>query len=75
MTSQLVSGDEIIVTVSDHESNIGPWAGLEGMGIKIRTWNIDRDNAATAIGRSTGIDEQAYPTGRRYSRFKYSRYH
>ena len=27
MRSQLSEGDEIIVTVSDHESNIGPWVG------------------------------------------------
>ena len=42
MREQLKPGDEIIVTVSDHESNIGPWNRLQEYGIKIRTWNLDR---------------------------------
>ena len=42
--SQLRPGDEIIVTVSDHESNIGPWVGLERAGINIRWWNLDRES-------------------------------
>ena len=44
MTPQLKPGDEIIVTVSDHESNIGPWVALESVGVQIRYWNIDRDS-------------------------------
>lgn len=44
MKSQLKPGDEIIITVSDHESNIGPWVGLEDAGIKIKTWLIDKDS-------------------------------
>ena len=42
MRSQLKAGDEIIVTVSDHESNIGPWVGLEEQGVKMITWNLDK---------------------------------
>ena len=41
MSSQLGPGDEIIVTVSDHESNIGPWVGLEKAGVIVRFWNIN----------------------------------
>jgi cysteine desulfurase family protein (TIGR01976 family) len=44
MTSQFRPGDEIIVTVSDHESNIGPWAGLESVGVKPVTWLLDKDS-------------------------------
>jgi cysteine desulfurase family protein (TIGR01976 family) len=44
MESQLNPGDEIIITVSDHESNIGPWVGLEDAGINIKTWLIDKDS-------------------------------
>lgn len=44
MKSQLSAGDEVVVTVSDHESNIGPWAGLEAIGVKVRTWNLDKDS-------------------------------
>ena len=43
MASQFSSGDEVIVTVSDHESNIGPWIGLESLGVKVRTWLVDKD--------------------------------
>jgi cysteine desulfurase family protein (TIGR01976 family) len=41
MRSQLAAGDEIIVTMADHESNIGPWDGLRDMGVVIRFWPID----------------------------------
>ncbi|MGI9205015.1 MAG: cysteine desulfurase-like protein [Woeseiaceae bacterium] len=43
MRSQIVPGDEIIITVSDHESNIGPWIGLEDAGATIKTWLIDKN--------------------------------
>jgi len=42
MRGQLRPGDEIVVTDSDHESNIGPWAELEAAGIGIRIWNVNR---------------------------------
>ncbi len=41
MRSQLSAGDEIIVTISDHESNIGPWDGLRDMGVVIKFWPLD----------------------------------
>jgi cysteine desulfurase family protein (TIGR01976 family) len=43
MASQFERGDEVIVTVSDHESNIGPWIGLENFGVKVRFWPLDKD--------------------------------
>jgi selenocysteine lyase/cysteine desulfurase len=43
MASQFERGDEVIVTVSDHESNIGPWIGLESLGVKVRFWPLDKD--------------------------------
>lgn len=43
MRSQLSPGDEIIITVSDHESNIGPWKRLEEFGIVIKTWELNRE--------------------------------
>lgn len=46
MASQFASGDEVIVTVADHESNIGPWVGLEKLGVKVRTWVPSCDSAA-----------------------------
>jgi len=44
MESQFRAGDEVIVTVSDHESNIGPWVGLEKLGVKIKFWNVNRES-------------------------------
>ncbi len=43
MQSQLSKGDEIIVTVADHESNIGPWDRLQSAGIKVKFWPLDRE--------------------------------
>lgn len=43
MRSQFEPGDEIIVTVSDHESNIGPWVRLEDIGVKIKFWPLNKD--------------------------------
>jgi len=42
MRSQFRPGDEIVVTMADHESNIGPWLRLEEFGVKIRFWPLDR---------------------------------
>ncbi|OSQ47905.1 cysteine desulfurase-like protein [Thalassospira alkalitolerans] len=43
MQSQLSKGDEIIVTIADHESNIGPWDRLQDAGIKVKFWPLDRE--------------------------------
>ncbi|MFC2146874.1 cysteine desulfurase-like protein [Acidobacteriota bacterium] len=34
-------GDEVIVTNSDHEANIGPWRSLEKRGIHIKEWRLN----------------------------------
>jgi|Deesub1362B_J571_1020462.scaffolds.fasta_scaffold03304_1 cysteine desulfurase family protein (TIGR01976 family) len=36
-------GDEIIVTVSDHEANITPWLYLEEFGLKVKFWPVNRE--------------------------------
>jgi cysteine desulfurase family protein (TIGR01976 family) len=41
MRSQLQPGDEVIVTETDHESNIGPWMSLQEFGIAIKTWPMN----------------------------------
>jgi len=46
LAHQLAPGDEIIVTNSDHESNIGPWIGLQQQGVRVRTWTLDRESLA-----------------------------
>ena len=37
-------GDEIIVTVSDHEANVTPWVFLEKFGLKVKFWPINPDS-------------------------------
>ena len=41
MEDQLQPGDEIIVTITDHESNIGPWMSLQDKGVKIVFWRMN----------------------------------
>jgi cysteine desulfurase family protein (TIGR01976 family) len=43
MRSQLSPGDEVIVTVADHESNIGPWMSLREFGIELKVWPLNRE--------------------------------
>ncbi|SSC66260.1 cysteine desulfurase-like protein [Ciceribacter selenitireducens] len=44
MQSQLAPGDEIIVTVADHESNIGPWDRLQERGIVLKVWPLNKES-------------------------------
>lgn len=44
MRSQLRPGDEIVLTVADHESNIGAWERLREFGIVIKFWPVDHDS-------------------------------
>ncbi|MGF9695138.1 cysteine desulfurase-like protein [Rhizobium sp. 0TCS1.26] len=44
MQSQLSPGDEIIVTVADHESNIGPWDRLQERGVVLKIWPLNKDS-------------------------------
>lgn len=37
----LAPGDEIIVTETGHEANVGPWDRLAEHGLTIRTWRVD----------------------------------
>ena len=46
MLSQLTVGDELIVTVADHESNIGPWDKLRDAGMVIKFWPLNSDSFA-----------------------------
>ncbi len=42
MHSQLSAGDEIIITISDHESNIGPWDRLQERGVILKIWPLNK---------------------------------
>ncbi|MDN5569507.1 MAG: aminotransferase class V-fold PLP-dependent enzyme [Paracoccus sp. (in: a-proteobacteria)] len=41
MRSQFGPGDEVIVTMADHESNIGPWMRLEEFGVIVKFWPLN----------------------------------
>ncbi|EAU41468.1 probable aminotransferase [Fulvimarina pelagi HTCC2506] len=41
LMGKLGAGDEIIVTDTDHEANIGPWLKHEARGVKIKVWHCD----------------------------------
>ncbi len=43
MRSQLSPGDEVIVTMADHESNIGPWMSLREFGIVVKIWPLNHE--------------------------------
>ena len=43
MASQFKAGDEVIVTITDHESNIGPWVWLEERGVIIKFWPMNEE--------------------------------
>ncbi|MEZ5757650.1 MAG: cysteine desulfurase-like protein [Emcibacteraceae bacterium] len=43
MASQFRAGDEVIVTITDHESNIGPWVWLEERGVRIKFWPMNKE--------------------------------
>ncbi|MGH6942750.1 MAG: aminotransferase class V-fold PLP-dependent enzyme, partial [Geminicoccaceae bacterium] len=38
---RFASGDQVVVTNSDHEANIGPWMRLRERGVEVRIWPVD----------------------------------
>jgi len=42
-------GDEVVVSMIDHEANIGPWLALEAHGIVIRRWALNRTSMTLEI--------------------------
>lgn len=49
LKSGIHQGDEIIVTNSDHEANIGGWKRLEEAGAVVRIWEVNRDTLALEL--------------------------
>ncbi len=43
MVQTFESGDEVIVTNTDHEANIGPWMNMTAHGIVVKIWEVNRD--------------------------------
>lgn len=45
----LREGDEIVITVMDHEANRSPWLWLRELGVRVKQWEIDRENFALSL--------------------------
>jgi cysteine desulfurase family protein (TIGR01976 family) len=46
MGPTLAPGDEVVVSRMDHESNIGPWIGLEALGVTVKFWEVNHQTTA-----------------------------
>ena len=55
MTGSLSAGDEIIVTNTDHEANIGPWLKHEARGVVIRFWNCNPETLELDLDDLKGL--------------------
>jgi len=42
-------GDEVVVTESDHEANIGSWERLAQVGVTVRVWRVDVESLGLRI--------------------------
>jgi cysteine desulfurase family protein (TIGR01976 family) len=51
-------GDEIIVTDSDHEANIGGWMRLKNAGATIKIWQVNHDSLTLEL---TDLDQLLSP--------------
>lgn len=45
----LKPGDEIVISVANHESNAWPWALLERQGAVIKWWGVNADSGASSL--------------------------
>jgi cysteine desulfurase family protein (TIGR01976 family) len=64
---ELVSGDEIVLTLLDHDANFSPWKALEEKGVVIRTVKFNEDDCtldmqdlAAKIGKRTRLVAVGY---------------
>jgi cysteine desulfurase family protein (TIGR01976 family) len=42
-------GDEVVVSMIDHEANIGPWLALQANGIVVRHWHLNRETMTLEV--------------------------
>ncbi|MDY8110156.1 cysteine desulfurase-like protein [Fulvimarina sp. 2208YS6-2-32] len=50
MTGKLEPGDEIILTNTDHEANIGPWLKHESRGVVVKFWRCNPETLELDLG-------------------------
>lgn len=46
---KLSPGDEVVVSMIDHEANIGPWLALEANGIIVRHWTLNPETMTLEV--------------------------
>ncbi|MBK9241044.1 MAG: cysteine desulfurase-like protein [Acidobacteria bacterium] len=49
ITPALSPGDELVVSMIDHEANIGPWLALKAHGIVVRPWQLNRETMTLEV--------------------------
>lgn len=49
ITPTLSPGDEVVVSMIDHEANIGPWLTLQAHGVIVRPWPLNRETMTLEI--------------------------
>jgi cysteine desulfurase family protein (TIGR01976 family) len=47
--NRLGPGDEVVVSVANHEANINHWVKLERIGVQVRWWGVDPDTGASSL--------------------------
>lgn len=45
----LKAGDEVVVSVTNHESHVGPWVRLEKLGVKVIWWGVDSESGLGSL--------------------------
>lgn len=55
LSETMVPGDEVIVSVANHESNAGPWARLAKKGITVKWWGVDPQTGLSSIDDLRGL--------------------
>ncbi|MBL8521079.1 MAG: cysteine desulfurase-like protein [Betaproteobacteria bacterium] len=50
LRSTIQPGDEVIVTDTDHEANVGCWKRLAEAGAVLKTWRVNRDTLELELG-------------------------
>ncbi|MCC7185354.1 MAG: cysteine desulfurase-like protein [Acidobacteria bacterium] len=46
---RLSAGDEVVVSMIDHEANIGPWLALQSHGIVVRHWHLNQETMTLEV--------------------------
>jgi cysteine desulfurase family protein (TIGR01976 family) len=49
MAPTMSPGDEVVVSMIDHEANIGPWLALQANGIVVRHWSLNRETMTLEV--------------------------